>query len=277
MGVLLIWAICATNPLYLNEVANALEKPSALEELSVADDAAVALGERIRKRYGLLLKLVRDDGVSTGWFGNQSSSLLIEPFSFIPSSTIVEFAHPATVEHVREYLFNNTAQIPPLFLACGTKLDANITVLKSCLEALKMPSMGHHFSLRNYASYHWVKQPKSVHHVRNMSRPRPEAFAMYPRADMIRLLYHVMTDAEVIPWWCTNSCRDIYTTDTANMIADCAGMWFDPSEFDKDDPVSNWVIKSIKYPPSVSDGHANSLASRGMHGKWVLCALGIND
>jgi hypothetical protein len=106
--------------MYLSEVIHATEEPLVLEEWPAAKDAAVALGERIHLRYGLLLKLVRDDGVSTSRFDEQPRSLLQQPFSFIPSSTIVEFAHPAMAEHVREYIFDSSRVSSPL--ACGKHL-----------------------------------------------------------------------------------------------------------------------------------------------------------
>jgi hypothetical protein len=114
LSVLLMSLTYATTTLYLSEVIHAFEEPPMLEDHLAATDAAVALGERIHTRYGLLLRLVQDDGVSTGRFNDQPRSLLQQPFSFSPSSTSVEFALPTMAEHVREYPFAHLSSRPKL-------------------------------------------------------------------------------------------------------------------------------------------------------------------
>jgi hypothetical protein len=247
LGIMLIWATRATNAFYSSEVIDVLEKPSATEQPSASEDcftvshAAIALGERIRTCYGLLLKLVRDDGVSTNWFDSQPRSLLLHPFCFMPSSTIVELAHPEMAEHVRECLFNVPYHISPL-LAPKTELDANTSVFKACFEHLETPSLGHRSSLRNYASNHSFSQLKKVHLAeKNDTEYGRLRTAMEPHADMVRLLCTVMNDEDVFSWCCNDSDQEVYARDNANMIADCAPMWFDPGDINDDDPITDWV------------------------------------
>jgi hypothetical protein len=107
---ILLWITRATRTLYLSEVVEWLQGTSACENPATA----VTFWERIETRFGLLLKVFRKDGRST-----------------------IELAHPAMMEHIREYLAKYSLDpFPPP--TRGAEIGANIDVPRSsALESMR--------------------------------------------------------------------------------------------------------------------------------------------
>jgi hypothetical protein len=145
------WMGRAMRPLYLSEIC------SAIGLLSPSRKDEEALGQRVLDQYNNILKLVRDDGVSSEIIDDQPPSRLEQPFQFLPATTRVEFIQPGTKNYFRDHKAKMAEK--SLFRTPSKHimhiLDSGFTIHESCLRVLTSPQAAIKLGHSDYAKGFW--------------------------------------------------------------------------------------------------------------------------
>lgn len=123
LAALLLWVNNTMRSLSLSEISDVVNilSPPRHEPDSIA--------EHIREHYGALLKLVRDDGVTTSPLDEELWALLGKPYQCISSFTKVEFVQPYVAAHFQKQKQSQEPVVPETGPA---DTHAEVQILNTC-------------------------------------------------------------------------------------------------------------------------------------------------
>jgi tetratricopeptide (TPR) repeat protein len=257
-NTILAWLSCATRPLTLAEV------DAALRRLSPSGGRVLALEQRFRETYSTLINLVRDDGISTS---SLESSPSLTSSKAIPESTIVTFAHASIADYFKRGLgkFAKRKTAAPIGLV---KVEAEYTILKTCLEIFVQPGNGPWLeasrALQSYAKTSWLSHTQSL--VSQLGSTHSSVGLEHQQ--LIQAIHDFLNHQKVIQRWCHELAWEYFTEVNAVAIARFVEAYSQNTIHKFPSCLVDWIMAINKRPVTVFYVVAKVNLSESFHRDW---------
>ncbi|KAL1597878.1 hypothetical protein SLS60_008365 [Paraconiothyrium brasiliense] len=233
-NTILAWISFAARPLTLAEL------DAVLRRSSPSGGPVLSLEAKLRERFGSIITLTRDDGLSTGML--QSRTKRLDEKSAYDSkyeTTSVGYAHASIMEYFQkgEGKFAARKTYPKIGVVYA---QAQPCILKLCLNVFVAPGENDRAKaaaiLRTYARVHWYDHLQS-----SISRP----FDAIDQLELLGILHSFLNEPDVLRGWCEDTPWTFYTEQVATVLNRCMEEWhrFDGAELDP--TLLDWVESCI--------------------------------
>ncbi|KAF2866426.1 hypothetical protein BDV95DRAFT_631856 [Massariosphaeria phaeospora] len=265
-NTILAWLAYATRPLSLTEL------DTILRRLSPCGNKVLSLETKLRERYGSLVTLVRDDGLSTGMLQMRGySTIATNMYDSMPETTTVHFSHAAIAEYFRncdgKYSIRKSA--PNIGIV---RLECQYVLLRNCLDVFTSASPnGQDVSLRPYAMENWYAHLKAVPSIL-------DTISTSEQAHLVTVLHTFLTNGDALRAWCRDTPWTFYSSETGTNLAKWCQTWSRNCFGSLNNTVQEWVTACTAKAEVVFLEVARVNAKEGLHGpvRWYpLPALSV--
>jgi tetratricopeptide (TPR) repeat protein len=253
LNVNLAWVVSTARPLSLAEL------DAVLRRTVTNGNMILGLETRVREKYGSLFTLLRYDGLSTGILQARNHlSKQVGPYESIPEATTVIFADESIAKYFQQAEGKHAVRKSAPKIGVS-RLEAHTMVLKTCIEVfVNSPTADVNDTvrtLRQYSMQHWY------HHLQATSIP-PRQISPVDQVYLINLMYHFLSDENIIRDWAQDITWTFYSEDAARTICAWVRSWSQSIIDQLDTDVQSWVTAST--PETVFVHIARLCAKEGL-------------
>jgi len=258
LNTVIAWMSCAVRPLNMSEL------DAILRRTSPTGSRVLSLEMKLREKFGSLITLVRDDGLTTGMLQSRTQRSDHQPiFDSIPETTTIVFSHASITEYFQRGEGRHSARktAPKIGVV---RSEAHYMALTTCLDVFVSPGKAGRSeeaeTLQSYAKEHWL-----VHLGGCISVP-PSATTQ-TRTSANELLHQFLTNADSLRGWCYDKDWSFYSEEAVKIIALWTDTWSKDLNFGLDDDTKTWIVNCQAKPESVFSPAASIYALEGLHGE----------
>jgi tetratricopeptide (TPR) repeat protein len=234
-NTILAWISFAARPLTLAEL------DAALRRAAPSGGPVLSLEAKLREKFGSVITLVRDDGLSTGMLQSRIQSPGDSvAFDSKYETTSIGFAHASIAEYFRkgEGKFAARKTYPKIGVVYA---EAHACLLKSCLEVFVAPGEGESkkaaATLKTYARDHWYNHLQC-----SISQP----FDTIDQMELLKTLFSFLNEPDVLRGWCEGTPWTFYNEEAATVLCSCIESWYQYESTEIDAGIRSWIKTSSR-------------------------------